>query len=503
MTMLQPRHRRAALAWIAIALLHAGPSFAETASLSNRVVRILTTFQVQNPFIPWLSQAPGTRSGYGVLIGNGHVLTTEHLVRNATQVELRHPRSGERIASSVTATDPRLNLALLSIRSPQAAPALDPLTTAGPATVGSHLQVLQFDSGENIQSVDGRIAQIAVNQLPDGPYAILSYDLLCELNIDGEGAPVADGDQLAGLVMNHQATTRIATFIGQPFLARFLEDASAPPYRGSASAGFSWRPLIDPAKRSFLGLDGIPGGIQVIASIPGTAAYGLLQPMDVVLTWAGHPLDELGYYVDDVFGRQEFSHLVKGKASPGDVVDIDIWRDGKRQSLALPLGGDPDEVVLVPENVTGARAEYLVAGGLVLRELDMFMLRAYGNDWRAKADPKLLHRYLAGTGGDYRPGDRVVILTGILPDEINVGYQSFRTRIVTAVNGTPIRNLHEVFAVSDRDGAIHRVALDGIGIDVVLDRASLADANRRLMEHYRIPRLEYRRPAAPPEGHLP
>jgi S1-C subfamily serine protease len=497
-------HRRLTILALAVAtLLTAAPAPAETADLTNRVVRILTTFQVQNPFIPWLSQAPGNRSGYGILIGHGHVLTTEHLVRNATQVELRHPRSGERLATTVEATDPRLNLALLSIRHRGSTPDIEPLTTAGPATVGSPLQVLQFDSGENIQSVEGTVSQIAVSQLPDGPYAILSYELLCELNIDGEGAPVIHDNKLAGLVMNHQATTRIATFIGQPFLDRFLSDASSPPYRGSASAGFSWRQLVDPAKRNFLGLDGIPGGIQVIASIPGTAAHGILQPMDVVLSWGGHPLDNLGYYIDDVFGRQEFSHLVKGKASPGDRVDVEVWRSGKRQTVALPLGGDPDAAVLVPENVTGERAEYLVAGGLVLRELDMFMLRAFGNDWRAKADPKLLHHYLAGTGTKYRPGDRVVVLNGILPDEINVGYQAFRTRIVTAVNGSPVRNLREVFAVSDRDGAIHRVTLDGIGIDVVLDRESLPQANRRIQEHYRIPTLEYRRPVAPPESTTP
>ncbi len=489
--------RAATLALLFTAFLTAMPSRGDGAraeAIANRLVRVSVTHQMQNPFLPWIRQAPGTREGYGVLLDADRVLTTEGLVRNATHVELRQARSGEKFAASVVVADPRLNLALLTVPRPGAAfprTALERAPEVPP--LGATLQVLQFDDAQSVQPVGGRISQVGVAMLPDSPYALLKYDLLTELNINGAGAPVVWGDRLAGLVMMHQASTRVASVIGAPFLESFIADASSGlAYRGPAAAGFRWRPLVDPAKRAFLNIDPAAGGIQVLSVMPGFAAHDLLRPLDVILEWDGHPLDALGYYIDPDFGRVEASHLVK-TASAGDRVPVTLWRDGAAHTIALELGGDPDAVARVPENVTGTPAEYLVTGGLVLRELDMFLLRAHGSDWRANVDSKLLNFYTGAGADPHRPGDRVVLLAGVLPDAINVGYQHFRHHIVTSVNGVPAPNLETVFAVSERDGGIDRLTLDGIGVELALDRAILPEANARLMEQYRLPALEFRR----------
>jgi hypothetical protein len=105
------------------------------------------------------------------------------------------------------------------------------------------------------------------------------------------------------------------------------------------------------------------------------------------------------------------------------------------------------------------------------------------------ANPRLVHLYLTRAQFPEKPGDRVVILSGVLPDEINKGYQGYRDDIVTRVNGQPVSNLADVFAVRSRDKGIWRVTTQSQGVDLVLDRDQLDEANRRIADRYRIPQL--------------
>ena len=73
--------------------------------LESALVEVTVSFQEFDPFFPWQQRAPGMRRGYGILVDNSHVLTTENLVRNHRLVELRRLRTGEKIAATVELSD--------------------------------------------------------------------------------------------------------------------------------------------------------------------------------------------------------------------------------------------------------------------------------------------------------------------------------------------------------------------------------------------------------------
>jgi hypothetical protein len=89
-----------------------------------------------------------------------------------------------------------------------------------------------------------------------------------------------------------------------------------------------------------------------------------------------------------------------------------------------------------------------------------------------------------------KPGDHVVLLSRVLDDPINISYQNFRNQIIEKVNGKPIRNIRDVFRVMKADGGIDRISLQSVGVDIVLDRDKLAEADKRIMRQYRLPRLQ-------------
>ena len=485
------------VAFVLFALVAAAAARGDTRSLldmEGSMVRIVVAFQKHDAGLPWRKQSPGLRYGYGVLVDDTRALTTENLVRNHTLVEAQRARSGEKIAARVIMADPQANLALIELPSASAtAPsAWRPLSVARSHDAGDRLDVFQFDENGQIQRGSAQTVRVAMTSLPNMAYPALTFTLLTELNINGEGAAVMAGDTLAGLMISYDKDTRTGAMIPYNALNRFFTDAVQPPYKGLATAGFSWAPLVDPVRRAFLKVQDRPGGIQILACLPGSGAMDALRPHDVVLTIDDFDIDAMGYYDDPAFGRILFPGLITGRRKPGDVIRLGIVREREAMDIDLPLSRYRDEDALIPENTEGHPAEYLVDGGLVIREMTGDYLQAFGRNWVGRVDTRLTDLYFSRRYLPEKPGDRVVILSGVLPDTINVGYTKFSNAIVDAVNATPVSNLQDVFRVFDRDGRIERVKLKSMDVDLVLDRDTLPAANARIAALYRIPNLQFR-----------
>ena len=464
------------------------------------IVRLLVTRQDYDVFMPWQKNRPARHESYGILVDERSVLAPESLIRNHTLIELQKPRSGEKIAASVVMADPQVDLVLLRVDRPAALASLAPLPPTGSLGVGQDMQILQFDKTEEVQRLSATVKSVAMEVLPAAPFRSIAFTLHSESNVDAPGNAVVHDGQLAGMVIGYDENERTATVIPASDLARFLEDANERPYRGVATAGFFRQALVDPAKRAYLGVkhDGV--GVLVLSCIPNSPADRSLKPNDVIIEWDGHAVDSLGFYEDMNHGRLDFSHLIRGRRSPGDKVPVRIVRDGKEATIEMQLERRSEEWSLIPENFTGQREEYLIEGGLVIRELSGRYLRSYGGEWLRNVDPRLAHMYLTRQHGPTKPGERVVILSGVLADPINIGYQHLRNQVITAVNGEPIDCMSDVFRIARRDGYLERISLQSVGVDLVLDRKQIPEANARLAESYGVPETMYRRSDAAPQA---
>jgi S1-C subfamily serine protease len=461
------------------------------------VVEVIVTFQEYDPFFPWQSNPAQERRGFGLMLDSSRILTAEMLTRNQALIEIRRPRAGRKETARLIQADPQIGLALLQLESPEG-PGVPPLEPVPPSGGGPAVEIVQITPNGDRQQGGGRVVQWKVDDLPDSPYSALLATILTDLNIDGTGAPVFSDGRFAGLVLSYNAGTRTAQMLPAQAVHAFIADVGAPPYRGFAFAGFSWQPLIDAAKRRYFGIPGgTDGGIQVLGVLPATAAGSPLEANDIILAWDGFPIDSQGYYMDPDFGRLRFTHLIKGRHKPGDTVPVSLIRRRETVTIQVTLGRFDDELLLIPENPAGLPEAFLVDGGFVIRELTGRMLKAVGNQWTVRTDPRLAHLYLTRQTQPEVPGDRVVFLAAVLPDPINIGYQHLREEIIETVNGVPVRHLGDVLAAADRDGGIRRLGLRGTGVEIAIAPEELAEANKRIATQYRIPFMR-RAPAPPP-----
>jgi len=465
--------------------VRAGEAPATPGVPSFHVVDVLVTCQNCDERMPWRLSRPQFRQGYGVVVGSNRVLTTEELIRQATLVELRQPGRAAKYAAVIRQSDPQLASALLEAQDVAFQRELKPVELAANLARGAQTRIVQYDDSGVRQEGAGRIVEIGVESLPSAPAAVLTMRVLSDLRVQNPGAPVYCEGFLAGIMMRYDAQHQTGFVLPAPVLARFLQAAGEREYLPPPSGGFGWTPLVDVAKRRYFGLAEDVGGVQVTTVASNATAAGVLQPNDVLLNWDGFAIDNQGYYQDPEYGRTRLSQAIEGHRRAGERVPVEFVREGRRQQAVLTLRVYHDADALVPENTIGAPPDYLVEEGCVIRELTGSYLRT-----ASSGNLRLAHLYLSRAQQPEHADDRVVILAGVLPDPVNIGYQELRDEIVTDVNGKPVRNLKDVFRILERDHGIQRLTIQGRGVDVVLDTSQREAVNARIARAYRIPELQ-------------
>jgi S1-C subfamily serine protease len=484
--------RLAGLLLIGLTLVTESLRADETDVMSRSIVEVLVTVQRYDALVPWRRERPTSRAGYGVVIAPSRIITSEDLVRHAVLLEIRRPGGSDKIPAVLVQADARANAALLDISASAEGKSFPPVDWDGKVVTGTRVKLVQFDDAGQMQTGDGRITEIAVAPLPSAPHSLLTFSVLTDLKLGRTGAPAFHDGRLVGLAMQYDAGSQTSLILPTAVLRRFVESVAAPPYQGLATAGLFWTPLIDPVKRRYYGLPEDKKGVLILRTVPQSGAASVLKADDIILEWDHRAVDSQGYYDDPDFGRLSFPHLIAGHRRPGDLVPVTVWRNKQPLTVQVLLDPFSDTRALIPLNTEGEQADYLVEGGVIMRELTADYLLSRGSRWMLGSNPRLVNLYLTRAQFPDRPGQRVVVLSAVLPDAINRGFQDFRDDVVTQVNGQAISNLKEIFAIRKRDGGIWRITTQSRGVDIVLDREQLTEANERISERYRIPRLSAR-----------
>jgi hypothetical protein len=241
--------------------------------------------------------------------------------------------------------------------------------------------------------------------------------------------------------------------------------------------GLSTQGLENPALRRHLGLPDGKSGVLVLSVDYGGSAWGTLEPGDVILEIAGMPIANNSTVHFRGRYRTRFD-VSMGWSAIGANLTLSVWRKGEVHKLSFPLR---PPAPLVPRSQYDRPPTYFIHAGLVFQTLTRDFLATW-ESWWDKAPKEFLHLYYAGNRTPER--NEVVVLTQVLADEINVGYEHLYSESVVSVNGVMPRDMADFAArVAARGKVEIRTSSNGI---IVLDGRAARAANRRILARYHI-----------------
>ena len=468
--------------------------------LRGGIVSVRITGQDWNWRAPWEKQAPWTRTVTGLVVPGRRILVASAAFGNHILVEAQKRGSDARTPGRVALVDQEGPLALVEVDDPAFWEGLEPLPLAERAPTEGAVTLHRWQRSGLLDSYLGSVRQVRAGRHGLSQTALLTLDIATATDGLGESEVVTAGGRVAGLLTGRSGDAYAA--IASPVLAQFLESAAGGRWPGFPRAGLAWQDLTNPALHQLLGLEPGEGGIRLTRVLPYGSAGGVLRPGDVLLELGGVKLDPTGYYEHPLYGRMLFALFFSDGRHPGERLPAKVLRDGRRLEVTLPLVRMVPEQDKVPPYVFGRGPDYVIVGGLVFQELTRPYLSAWG-DWARRAPPRLLVALDREAREPTAEAPRLVLLSSVLPDAANLGYEELRDLIVAKVNGRPIGRLDDLrTAVASPERSFHVVEfLPGQGgqrivLDVEEARASVA----RLHDAYGVEKMDSAAPEPSASG---
>jgi serine protease Do len=288
--------------------------------------------------------------GSGFIVGaDGLILTNAHVVRDAQEVTVKLQDRRE-YKAKVLGSDPATDVAVLKIDAHD----LPVVNLGNPKqlAVGDYVLAIGAPFGFE-QSATSGIVSAKGRSLPgDGYVPFIQTDVA--VNPGNSGGPLFDaGGSVVGI--NSQIYSQTGGYMGLSFaipidVALSVKDQIVATGKVSrAQLGVTVQELNQSLADSFKLPQ--PEGALVAGIAPNSpAAKAGLQPGDVILAYNGQPIAASG----------DLPALV-GMARPGDRANLEVWRNGKKETLNATLGGASEKVAAASGREEASRGKLGVA----------------------------------------------------------------------------------------------------------------------------------------------
>lgn len=478
------------------ALAQSTSSSQKTITEEPPIVKVSVTHQGFHSRIPWQKLAVGSRNALGILISPQEVLVTASLVQDASYIEFELPESSERKAAKIKVVDYDVNLALLTLETPDPTffTGLKPIAISPVVKVNQQLKVWQLN-----RAGDMIFSPIQVTRMMVGQYALAKSNFLqAEVNgiLRSEGPsvtiPVTNSDGLAGLLLRYDSRNQSATLLPSIIIQSFLKASRLPAYPGMPTIGMTVHSTADKQLTDYLGVSALNAGIYVSEVEKGGSAFAAgIQQGDVILSVNGKKIDKKGEYQDPQLDSISYSHLIRGLSTVGEPIEWSVWRQGREVKLTSKAVSKPISAELVPSVTPNNGPRFILHGGLLFQELTMPYLESFGESWENTAPARLVQ--IANNQADYEKLNkrRMVILGAVIPVKGAQGYQQLGAIAVHKINNQEIKDLESVaLALENPINGVHKIELDSFPKVIYLDAAQALVDNKELKGGvYRIPQL--------------
>ncbi|KAH1231482.1 Protease Do-like 10, mitochondrial [Glycine max] len=441
----------------------------------NSVVKIFTVSCSPNYLLPWQNKSQRETMGSGFVILGRKILTNAHVVADHSFVLVRKHGCPTKYRAEVKAVGHECDLAILVIENKEFWDGMNPLELGDVPFLQEAVAVVGYpQGGDNISVTKGVVSRVEPTQYVHGASQLMAIQIDAAINPGNSGGPAIMGSKVAGVAFqNLSGAENIGYIIPVPVIEHFISGVEENgKYIGFCSLGLSCQTTENVHLRNHFSMLPDMTGVLVSKINPLSDAYKVLKKDDIILSFDGVPIanDGTGVFFLKISQKTNEKALVR------------ILRDGQEQELSIIL--QPIQP-LVPVHQFDKLPSYYIFAGLVFIPLTQPYLHEYGEDWYNTSPRRLCERALREL--PKKANQQLVILSQVLMDDINAGYERLAELQVLKVNETEIDNLeHLRQLVESCNTEFLRLDLEDDRV-IVLNYGTAKIATSRILKRHRIP----------------
>lgn len=464
--------------------------------LRESLVYLQITSQSYDTMQPWRRGEAQEHPGFGVAVGTNLLITPAANLTNVQYIKARRYGMNEYMTATIKVVDYEANLALLELDPKKLGRPLTPITFSETYVRGATAEYHWAKEDADVSSGQAVLDRAEVVATPISFARLLHYLMANCSHAAGLGELFTLQGEFIGLGCSYRSENRQAWVIPGPVINHFLADAADEKYQGFPLPGCTFNQLVDPATRAFLKLpNDQKNGLYITEVYTLGTGSDQLQPQDVLLAVDGQEINAFGRYQHPRYEWLSVEHLI-GSKQVGDTIALDVWRQGQRLTLKVEARTIHAREMMIPWQEYNRQPSYLVTGGFVLQKLTRPYLTHWGSNWQGRVSP-YFYRYLEKMA--FKPGPErkeVVMLSFVLPHDINLGYHDLRQEVVKTFNGRPVGCLQDILEAqkADPNAPYDIIELEMENPTVVIPRNQLNAANTAIQQSYGVTAISHIEP---------
>lgn len=457
------------------------------ADIGDSLVKIYTVQKKPYYYAPWNMLSAKMATGSGCIIEGRRILTNAHVVSDHTFIQVRRHGQTKKYAAQILAVSHEADLALLTVDDLAFFTGVEPLTLGLLPETQQDILVYGFPQGGDTMSITkGVVSRIEHQTYVHSQLNFLAIQLDAAINQGNSGGPAVLDGRIIGVVMQFLSSAdNIGYLVPVLVVQHFLTDLEDGRYDGFPALGVLKQTMENESLRKMIGLGEDQSGTLAAFVVPGSPAEGKIKPGDVILSVDGHDISNDGTVEFRPKERTNLNYYVEMR-QVGEKIDLDIWRDGRDQTVQIVLDRAVGPNYLVPRVQYDVRPTYYIYGGLIFTPLNQNYLKVWGKKWYKEAPPDLLAFFQSGLPAV--EGEEVVVLLRVLPADVNTGYHDLRHFRIEEVNNQKINNLKDLIRIIEENPETTYVTFKATsGLIMALDREQVKRQQPDILRIYDVP----------------
>ncbi len=455
--------------------------------IDQAMVKIYTNSITYDYYIPWSTDALTESFGSGCVIDGNMILTNAHVVSNETYLQVRKEGDPRKYQAFVVALSHEADLALLTVNDDSFFQGIDPLELGELPYPREQVTVYGYPiGGDALSTTQGVISRIESSRYAHSGLSLLTVQIDAAINPGNSGGPAVIADRIIGVAMQSiNQADNIGYVIPVPVIRHFFQDIEDGSYDGFPSAGFSYQTIRNAAFSERFGIEEEQAGVMITRTAYGSPAAEVLEPGDVVMMIDGRPIAGDGTVEFRSGSRTRLDYMVN-RRQIGEPIPLEIVRDGILETVEITLSTTLHDLTLVSYKIYDTPPEYFIFGGVVFLPLTLNYLEEWGSDWHLNTVDYLSYPLLFDNW-QTEEREEIVVLSFMLPAEVNTGYEGINYEIIEMVDGAPVRNFSQFVEMVDSGTDPFLVLTTSLGKIIVLNREEAIAARDDILTRYSIP----------------